>query len=113
MIKETEILSFLIISIDINIVFTESEQEAIKANLDNSISTTATSYLYLHLRKILSTSLWLSDKQLVASLKEPLLRSCAWYLYREKRRNHCLNSVGKLPYRLKKLINTNVIIIIL
>lgn len=46
------------------------------------------------LKKILGTSLWTGDKQLSEFLKEPLLRACAWYLYKEKRRGYALNSVG-------------------
>jgi len=46
------------------------------------------------LKKVLSTSLWTEDKQLSEFLKEPLLRACAWYLYKEKRRSYALNNVG-------------------
>lgn len=46
------------------------------------------------LKKILSTSLWTGDEQLSGFLKDPLLRACAWYLYKEKRRGYALNSVG-------------------
>jgi hypothetical protein len=46
------------------------------------------------LKKVLSTSLWTEDKQLSEFLKEPLLRACAWYLYKEKRRGYALNNVG-------------------
>lgn len=46
------------------------------------------------LKKILGTSLWTSDKKLSEFLKEPLLRACAWYLYKEKRRGYALNNVG-------------------
>lgn len=48
----------------------------------------------LTLKKILSTSLWTNDKELSESLKEPLLRACTWYLYKEKRRGYALNNVG-------------------
>jgi len=48
----------------------------------------------LILKKILSTSLWTGDEQLSEFLKEPLLRACAWYLYKEKRRGYALNTVG-------------------
>lgn len=46
------------------------------------------------LKKILGTSLWTTDIKLSGLLKEPLLRACAWYLYKEKRRGYTLNSVG-------------------
>jgi len=46
------------------------------------------------LKKVLSTSLWTGDKQLSEFLKDPLLRACAWYLYKEKRRGYALNNVG-------------------
>lgn len=48
----------------------------------------------LALKKILRTSLWTNDKQLSEFLKEPLLRACTWYLYKEKRRGYALNNVG-------------------
>lgn len=46
------------------------------------------------LKKILGTSLWTNDEELTKCLKEPLLRACAWYLYKEKRRSYALNNVG-------------------
>lgn len=52
----------------------------------------------LTLKKILSTSLWTNDKELSESLKEPLLRACTWYLYKEKRRGYALNNVGMLLF---------------
>lgn len=37
----------------------------------------------------------MENETLVQILREPLMRSCAWYLYREKRRNYALNLVGE------------------
>ncbi|KAG7209608.1 hypothetical protein KM043_011264 [Ampulex compressa] len=53
----------------------------------------------LALNKIFKTSLWTNDRDLCGLLKEPLLRACAWYLYREKRRNYALNSVANFHLR--------------
>ncbi|XP_071651954.1 malonyl-CoA decarboxylase, mitochondrial isoform X1 [Temnothorax longispinosus] len=51
------------------------------------------------LKKILGTSLWTGDKQLSEFLKQPLLRACAWYLYKEKRRGYALNTVANFHLR--------------
>ncbi|XP_032669378.1 malonyl-CoA decarboxylase, mitochondrial-like isoform X2 [Odontomachus brunneus] len=51
------------------------------------------------LKKILGTSLWTSDGKLSEFLKEPLLRACAWYLYKEKRRGYALNNVANFHLR--------------
>ncbi|KAM0728811.1 Malonyl-CoA decarboxylase, mitochondrial [Formica fusca] len=53
----------------------------------------------LALKKILSTSLWTNDKELSEFLKEPLLRACTWYLYKEKRRGYALNNVANFHLR--------------
>jgi len=68
-------------------IFTTQEYQIAKDILQtkNLIST---------LKKILDTSLWTGHKQLSEFLKEPLLRACAWYLYKEKRRGCALNTVG-------------------
>lgn len=68
-------------------IFTEQDREIIKDILK-------TEEIVSVLKKVLSTSLWTGDKQLSEFLKEPLLRACAWYLYKEKRRGYALNSVG-------------------
>lgn len=72
-------------------VFTAQESRAIKDILGTEDAVSA-------LRKILSTSLWTGDKQLSDSLKDPLLRACAWYLYKEKRRGYALNNVGTVLF---------------
>lgn len=72
---------------DITFIFTMQEYEIIKDMLK-------TKDVVLALKKILSTSLWTNDKQLSEFLKEPLLRACTWYLYKEKRRDYALNNVG-------------------
>lgn len=67
------------------------------------------------LKKTLGTSLWTSDKKLSEFLKEPLLRACAWYLYKEKRRGYALNNVGTfytffstINYKNKYKLNINI-----
>lgn len=63
--------------------------------------------LYTALKKTLSNSLWINDKDIVEALRIPLLRSCARYLYKEKRRNYALNSVGetiKLGFNASKYV---------
>ncbi|KAL0100187.1 hypothetical protein PUN28_019545 [Cardiocondyla obscurior] len=51
------------------------------------------------IKKILNTSLWTGDKQLSEFFKEPFLRACAWYLYKEKRRGYALNTVANFHLR--------------
>lgn len=68
-------------------VFTAQECGTIKDILKTEDVTSA-------LKKVLSTSLWTTNTQLSESLRGPLLRACAWYLYKEKRRSYALNSVG-------------------
>lgn len=86
-IKENKLIYKYICPIDVAFIFTTQEYRIAKDILqtENIVST---------LKKILSTSLWTGDKQLLEFLKEPLLRACAWYLYKEKRRGYTLNSVG-------------------
>ncbi|XP_011643545.2 LOW QUALITY PROTEIN: malonyl-CoA decarboxylase, mitochondrial-like [Pogonomyrmex barbatus] len=77
---------------DIAFIFTAQEHRIAKDILqtENVVPT---------LRKTLHTSLWTEDKQLSTFLKEPLLRACAWYLYKEKRRGYALNSVANFHLR--------------
>ncbi|XP_011051585.1 PREDICTED: malonyl-CoA decarboxylase, mitochondrial-like [Acromyrmex echinatior] len=77
---------------DMEFIFTTQEYQIAKDILQtkNLIST---------LKKILDTSLWTGDKQLSEFLKEPLLRACAWYLYKEKRRSYALNTVANFHLR--------------
>lgn len=77
---------------DVAFIFTMQEHEIIKDILQ-------TNDLVSALKKALSTSLWTNDKQLSESLKEPLLRACTWYLYKEKRRGYALNSVANFHLR--------------
>lgn len=72
---------------DVNCVFTNDECKLVQNVLkeDNIVAS---------LKKIFNNSLWTSDENLCNVLKEPLLRACAWYLYKEKRRNYALNNVG-------------------
>ncbi|XP_036144437.1 malonyl-CoA decarboxylase, mitochondrial isoform X2 [Monomorium pharaonis] len=77
---------------DATFIFTTKEHRIAKDILqtESVIST---------LKKILGTSLWIKDKQLSEFLKEPLLRACAWYLYKEKRRGYALNTVANFHLR--------------
>ncbi|KAJ8683463.1 hypothetical protein QAD02_019255 [Eretmocerus hayati] len=84
---------------DINSVFTPSEQKAIKQDLNYDDVIALTKDLYLDLKKIFNNSLWSNDKKLTSTLEEPLLRCCAWYLFREKRRNYALNEVANFHLR--------------
>lgn len=59
----------------------------------------ATRDLYLDLKKIFNNSLWGNDKRLSSTLRVPLLRACAFYLYKEKRRNYALNNVANFHLR--------------
>lgn len=46
------------------------------------------------LQKLLKSNAWLENDELVAFLKEPLMRLCARYLYLEKHRSAALNGVA-------------------
>lgn len=70
-------------------IFTTSEQETLKDILKSND-------LFLDLKKIFNNSLWTNKQNLEVALKLPLMRACAWYLYKEKRRNYALNNVGML-----------------
>lgn len=50
------------------------------------------------LQKLMKSKAWLENAELVAFLKEPLMRLCARYLYLEKHRSAALNGVGMSPY---------------
>ncbi|XP_063980347.1 malonyl-CoA decarboxylase, mitochondrial-like [Diachasmimorpha longicaudata] len=73
-------------------IFTREESESLKNALK-------TEDLALSLKKLFNNSLWTNDCDLAELLKTPLLRSCAWYLYREKRRNYALNNVANFHLR--------------
>ncbi|XP_044576283.1 malonyl-CoA decarboxylase, mitochondrial-like [Cotesia glomerata] len=73
-------------------IFTEDEL----INIKNILSTDD---IFLALKKLFNNSLWMNDKHIVSELKEPLMRACAWYLYREKRRNYALNAVANFHLR--------------
>ena len=77
---------------DVNCVFTNNECKLVQNVLkeDNIVAS---------LKKIFDNSLWTSDENLCNVLKEPLLRACAWYLYKEKRRNYALNNVANFHLR--------------
>ena len=38
---------------------------------------------------------WLNDKSLKKVLERPMMETCAYYLYKEKRRGNSFDSVGK------------------
>lgn len=72
---------------DISFVFTLKEQESIQKILQSED-------IFTTLKKLFNNSLWINDEQLSELFKKPLLRVCAWYLYKEKRRSYALNNVG-------------------
>ncbi|KAI4490400.1 hypothetical protein M0802_010671 [Mischocyttarus mexicanus] len=78
--------------LDISFIFTSEEQESIKSILQ-------TEDILTTLKKLLNNSLWTNDEQLSNLLKKPLLRACAWYLYKEKRRSYALNNVANFHLR--------------
>lgn len=69
-------------------MFTPEEEEILRNVLH-------THDLKMALRKLLNNSLWTNEDEITRVLKYPILRSCAWYLYREKHRNCALDKVGK------------------
>ncbi|KAK0173743.1 hypothetical protein PV328_006893 [Microctonus aethiopoides] len=73
-------------------IFTRDEIVAIENYLNETD-------LAQSLKKLLNNSLWTNDHDLVRLLKVPLMRACAWYLYREKRRNYALNAVANFHLR--------------
>ncbi|XP_057324378.1 malonyl-CoA decarboxylase, mitochondrial-like [Microplitis mediator] len=73
-------------------IFTEDELMRIKNILSTNNITEG-------LKKLLNNCLWMNDKEITDALKEPLMRACAWYLYREKRRNYALNAVANFHLR--------------
>ncbi|XP_015110176.1 malonyl-CoA decarboxylase, mitochondrial [Diachasma alloeum] len=73
-------------------IFTKEESETLRTVLK-------TEDLALSLKKLFNNSLWTNDCDLAKLLKTPLVRSCAWYLYREKRRNYALNNVANFHLR--------------
>lgn len=77
---------------DISFIFTSEEQESIKNIFQ-------TDDILSMLKKVFNNSLWTSDEQLSNLLKKPLLRACAWYLYKEKRRSYALNNVANFHLR--------------
>ncbi|XP_012137597.2 malonyl-CoA decarboxylase, mitochondrial isoform X1 [Megachile rotundata] len=77
---------------DINLIFTSEEYKSVQTTLNDE-------NVALCLKKIFNNSLWTNDVSLCEVLKVPLLRACAWYLYKEKRRNYALNSVANFHLR--------------
>ncbi|XP_046418541.1 malonyl-CoA decarboxylase, mitochondrial-like [Neodiprion fabricii] len=77
---------------DVGQTFTKEERQLIGSLLCSTDIHTA-------LKKVLSNSLWINNKDIVEALRVPLLRSCASYLYNEKRRNYALNNVANFHLR--------------
>lgn len=77
---------------DVSETFTRDERTVIE-NLLRSAD------LHSALKKTLGNSLWMNNRDMVEALKVPLIRSCARYLYKEKRRNYALNSVANFHLR--------------
>lgn len=84
---------------DPKFVFTNDELCALEQHLGTNDVSSA-------LKQLFNNSLWITNEKFVALVREPLLRACAWYLYKEKRRNYALNIVGKLC----SLMSNNIII---
>jgi len=51
------------------------------------------------IRRIIHNNLWHHDAELMDIIKTPLLTSCAYYLYKEKRRGYALDSVANFHLR--------------
>ncbi|XP_017880324.1 malonyl-CoA decarboxylase, mitochondrial-like [Ceratina calcarata] len=77
---------------DVNTIFTNEEGNYIRSVLKEPDLVSA-------LKKIFNNSLWTRDIEICEALKKPLIRACAWYLYREKRRNYALNTVANFHLR--------------
>lgn len=77
---------------DMHNVFIDEEYESIQKVLNEE-------NIVFGLNKILNNSLWTRDVVVCEVLKKPLLRACAWYLYKEKRRNYALNNVANFHLR--------------
>ncbi|XP_068988973.1 malonyl-CoA decarboxylase, mitochondrial-like isoform X2 [Bombus flavifrons] len=80
---------------DIHNVFTNEEYESVQKVLHNENNEN----IVLGLKKIFNNSLWTRDIAICEILRKPLLRACAWYLYKEKRRNYALNNVANFHLR--------------
>ncbi|XP_076381986.1 malonyl-CoA decarboxylase, mitochondrial [Megalopta genalis] len=77
---------------DIHCIFTNEESRSIQNVLKEE-------NIALGLKKVFNNSLWIRDEDLCNVLKQPLIRACAWYLYKEKRRNYALNNVANFHLR--------------
>ncbi|XP_043252300.1 malonyl-CoA decarboxylase, mitochondrial-like [Colletes gigas] len=77
---------------DVNYIFTADECKSMQNILKEE-------NVALGLKKIFNNSLWTNEKELCEMLREPLIRVCAWYLYKEKRRNYALNNVANFHLR--------------
>ncbi|XP_043683820.1 malonyl-CoA decarboxylase, mitochondrial-like isoform X2 [Vespula pensylvanica] len=77
---------------DISFIFTLKEQESIQKILRSED-------IFTTLKQLFNNSLWITDEQLSELLKKPLLRACAWYLYKEKHRSYALNNVANFHLR--------------
>ncbi|KZC07315.1 Malonyl-CoA decarboxylase, mitochondrial, partial [Dufourea novaeangliae] len=77
---------------DVCCIFTDGEIKSIQ-------NVTQEENIVFNLKKIVNNSLWTSDEELCKVLEKPLVRACAWYLYKEKRRNYALNNVANFHLR--------------
>ncbi|CAL4173446.1 unnamed protein product, partial [Meganyctiphanes norvegica] len=71
-------------------IFYEDEIKMLKTQLGVS----SDSLVYDRLRKMFSNNSWKDNELLVNTLEAPLMRLCAFYLFKEKRRSYTLNSVA-------------------
>ncbi|OAD58449.1 Malonyl-CoA decarboxylase, mitochondrial [Eufriesea mexicana] len=77
---------------DIQNIFTNEEYKSVQKVLKEE-------NVAVGLKKMFSNSLWTQNVEICHVLKKPLLRACAWYLYKEKRRNYALNNVANFHLR--------------
>ncbi|XP_076287830.1 malonyl-CoA decarboxylase, mitochondrial isoform X2 [Lasioglossum baleicum] len=80
------------LKLDVDCIFTDEETRSIRNVLKEE-------NLAVGLKKLFNNSLWTSNEELCDVLKTPLVRACAWYLYKEKRRNYALNNVANFHLR--------------
>ncbi|KAK2577169.1 hypothetical protein KPH14_003326 [Odynerus spinipes] len=77
---------------DVSLIFTLEENETIQTILKTKDTLEG-------LKMLFNNSLWTTNEQLSKLLEKPLLRACAWYLYKEKHRSYALNKVANFHLR--------------
>ncbi|XP_042900724.1 malonyl-CoA decarboxylase, mitochondrial isoform X2 [Parasteatoda tepidariorum] len=74
-----------------------SEQDI--QNVRSIISNVTSSEVWNALNVAIASNKWIVNEQLREALQLPLMKTCAHYLYKEKRRNNALNSVAHFHLR--------------